>query len=188
MKRAYIIHRWGGDSTSDWVPWLKEELEANGIAAVSPDMPNTDAPTITEWTSFLLSLIAAPDTDTYLIGHSVGCQAIVRYLAQLPDGTSVGKVILVAPWTELTKIKEESKETARQWVETQIDWDKARAHAKGFTVIYSDTDPLVSTDNAKYFAEKLGANLILEENRGHFTDGDDVTQLPVLLTEILSQE
>ena len=52
-------------------------------------------------------------------------------------------------------------------------------------MIYSDTDYHVSVENATDFANKLGAKLILEQNRGHFTDNDDVTQLPMLLSEIL---
>jgi hypothetical protein len=187
MKRAYIIHRWGGDSTSDWVPWLREELEEKGIAATAPDMPNPNTPTITEWTNTLHTLITSPDAETFIIGHSVGCQAIVRYISSLQENETIGKVILVAPWTQLTNVGEGNMEIARQWMETPIDWEGAKKHCKSFTVIYSNDDPKVPQENAKDFANRLGAKLILEESRGHFTDEDDVTQLPVLLKEILEQ-
>ena len=186
MKRAYIIHRWGGDSTSDWVPWLREELEEKGITAVAPDMPNPNAPTIAEWTSMLNNLITAPDQETCIIGHSVGCQAIVRYLSSLPENEAIGKAVFVAPWTQLTNVDESAKEPVMQWTDSPIDWEGAKKHCKSFIVIYSDNDPKVSEENAKDFGNKLGAKLILEENRGHFRDEDDVTQLPIMLKEILS--
>ena len=94
MKRAYIIHGWGGDSTSDWVPWLREELEEKGITATAPDMPNPNAPTIAEWTGTLHTLITSPDAETFIIGHSIGCQAIVRYLSSLQENETTGKVVL----------------------------------------------------------------------------------------------
>ncbi len=186
MNKAYIIHRWGGDSTSDWVPWLKEELEAKAIAVSSPDMPNPNAPTIEEWTKTLSSIITSPDQETCIIGHSVGCQAIIRYLATLPEDAAVGKAILVAPWTQLTNVNESAKELVKQWTDSPIDWESAKKHCKSFIVIYSNDDPKVSEENAKDFGNRLGAKLILEENRGHFSDEDDVTQLPILLKEILS--
>jgi predicted alpha/beta hydrolase family esterase len=186
MKKAYIIHRWGGDSTSDWVPWLKEELEARGITTSTPDMPNPNAPTIAEWTGILNGLIIAPDQETCIIGHSVGCQAIVRYLSSLPENEVVGKVVLVAPWTQLINVDESTKELVKQWTDTEIEWESVKKHCSNFTVIYSDDDPKVSAENAIDFGNKINAKLILEENRGHFTDDDDVTQLPVALEETLS--
>ena len=186
MKRVYIIHRWGGDSTSDWVPWLKEESEAKGIEAHSPDMPNPDAPTIEAWTDAIRNTIQNPDVETYLIGHSVGCQAIVRYLSSMQENETIGKAILVAPWTKLTNTDDNMQELVKQWTDTPIDWEGAKRHCKSFTVIYSNDDPKVQEENAKEFGNRLGAKLILEENRGHFTDEDDVTQLPVIIKEILS--
>ena len=185
MKRVYIIHGWGADSTSDWVPWLKEELESKGIIVNSPDMPETNTPTIDGWVGFLSGIVDNPDGETYFVGHSIGCQTILRYIAGLPDDAVVGGAVLVAPWTRLVNLKEGDEEIARPWFDTPIEWDKVKSHAKSFIVIYSDDDKYVPSDNAKAFGGNLGAKLTLEQKRGHFTDEDDVTQLPILLKELL---
>jgi len=185
MKRAYIIHGWHDNSTSAWIPWLKEELERRGISAISPDMPDTERPTIDNWVNFISGLVTNPDGETCFVGHSIGCQAIIRYLSNLPENVIVGKVVLVAPWTEPTNLDESEIEVAEPWIKTPINWDGAKDHAKGFTVIYSDNDPYVLVEEANKFGNNLNAKLVLDQNRGHFGDDDDVTQLPVLLNEVL---
>jgi hypothetical protein len=44
MKRAVILHCWGGKSDYAWYPWAKTELEKQGYQVTVPDMPNTDNP------------------------------------------------------------------------------------------------------------------------------------------------
>src|SRR3989338_6312903 len=94
MKTAIIVHGWEGSSQSDWMPWAKAALEQEGIKVVVPDMPHTEAPEISEWVEYLKSIVEAPDKDTYFIGHSIGCQAILRYLETLT--APVGGAIFVA--------------------------------------------------------------------------------------------
>lgn len=186
MERVYIIHGWGGSSTGAWIPWLKEELEAKGVSVISPDMPNTDNPAIEEWVNFVSALVNSPDGETYFVGHSIGCQAIIRYLSDLPDGVAVGGAALVAPWSKnLTGLIESEIDVAKPWIETAINWDGAKAHAKDFVVIYSDNDPYVTIEEASEFGQNLNAKLVMDSNRGHFADDDDVTQLPVLLRELM---
>ena len=50
----------------------------------------------------------------------------------------------------------------------------------------SDKEPYgFLDDNAKIFREKLNAKIIIEENKGHFTEGDGVKEFPELLREII---
>ncbi len=184
--RAIIIHGWGADSTSDWIPWLKQKLEEVGVAASAPDMPNTDKPEMASWVGQIASIVQEPSEDAILIGHSIGCQAIVRYLSSLPPAKSVKCVFLVAPWTKLASLGPGEGDAAKPWMETPIDWKAAKSHSGSFTVFYSDDDAYVPSENAVEFGNNLGAKLILDPKRGHFSDDDDVTQLPELLKEILA--
>jgi predicted alpha/beta hydrolase family esterase len=186
MSRVVIVHRWGGDSESDWIPWLKAELVSRGVNAVAPDMPNTDAPKIEEWVHFLSDLVKEADRDLFFVGHSIGCQTILRYLQTLPEGVRIGGAVFVAGWTRLTGMTEEEKPIAVPWETTPIDWQKASSHSESFVAIYSDDDPYVPVENSQVFKEKLNAKLVLDSGRGHFTDDeDDVTQLPTARDELL---
>ncbi len=187
MKRVLIIHGWGGrPDGNDWLPWAKKELEAKGYEVILPSMPDPVYPKIETWIPFLANLVGdVQDTDIF-IGHSIGCQTILRYLETLNNEQKVDKVIMIAPWgvslSEKAYEDEEDKETAKPWLQTSINWDKIKTKARGFIAIFSDDDPLVPLEeNSKLFREKLEAKIIVEHNQGHFSGDDGIQSLPVLL-------
>ncbi|MBI5076995.1 hypothetical protein HZB94_01255 [Candidatus Falkowbacteria bacterium] len=52
--------------------------------------------------------------------------------------------------------------------------------------IFSDNDPYVPIDNQDDFRDKLGSEIVIEHNRGHFSGPtDNVIELPVVLETIL---
>src|SRR3989344_1157111 len=89
MKRVFVIHRWSGGPEDDWRPWLKEELEAKGYEVVVPEMPETEHPQIGKWVAKIAEVVGMPDENTYFVGHSIGCQTIMRYLQTLPEATKI---------------------------------------------------------------------------------------------------
>lgn len=164
MKRVTIIHGWGMNPGSVWIPWLKKELEAKGTYVETPEMPNTDAPEIEQWLKELAKHIDEED-DNYLVGHSIGCQTILRYLENKPDNIKVKGVLLVAGWLTLTGTASPEEEAiAKPWVETPVDLGKVKTKSK-FISIFSDDDPYVPEENWKKF-EELG-EVIIEDKKGH---------------------
>src|SRR5258708_39143180 len=100
MKRAIIIHCWGGTSDYAWYPWLQVELEKQGYQVPVADMPNTDEPKLIEWLLKLEELISGSDGELLLVGHSLGTVTIMRYLETLPKGEQISKAIFVAGFTD----------------------------------------------------------------------------------------
>src|SRR5574341_1498881 len=167
MKRAVIIHGWGGSPSANWIPWLKKELEARNIFVEAPQMPNTDNPTIEEWVPYLAKFVDEED-DVYLIGHSIGCQTILRFLEKTEQKNIKG-VVFVAGWLTLIGMTtKEEEEIAKEWTETPLDLGKAKVGANKFISIFSDDDPYVSEDNWDKFRE-LG-DVIVEHGKGHILD------------------
>ena len=188
MKRAIIVHGWSGSPKHGWKPWLKTELESAGFEVKIPFMPDPDYPKINLWVAYLEKLIPNPDKDTFLIGHSIGCQTVLRFLDKQPKETKVAGVILVAPWTKLTEeaLEEEgSKEIAQPWINTPIDWQNVKEKSQNFTAIFSDNDPYVTLSQSDIFKEKLEAKIIIEKNKGHFSGEDGVNTLPSVLQCVL---
>lgn len=189
MKRAILIHGWDGYPENAWFPWLRSELEKQGFSAVAPAMPNPDEPKIEEWIPALAKEISSPDSELCLVGHSVGCQAILRYLETLPAETRIAGVVLVAPWMELdtTTLEEEGEEVreiARPWMETPIDFSKIKTIAGKTTAILSDNDPYVPVSQGDIFKEKMGAEIIVESGKGHFDDFQGMKELPSALKAV----
>ncbi len=187
MKRAFLIHGWGGKADGGWRPWLKRELEARGYVVESLDMPDTDNPRIETWVPFLAAAVGVPDEETVLVGHSIGCQTILRYMATLPEGQHIGVAYLVGGWfSKRTNYdNEEELRISKPWRETPIDFERVRRAAKEIVAIFSDNDPYVPLENEVAIRETFGAKTIILEKMGHLGEDDGVTELPILLQEIL---
>jgi hypothetical protein len=164
---------------------LKKELEKRKFEVKVPKMPNPSKPVIRDWVSYLSKIAVGADSNTYFVGHSVGCQAILRYLEK--SGKSVGGAVFVAGWFTLKNLETiEEKAIAKPWIETPIDLYKVRRTARNFTAILSNNDPFVPFKRTKrIFEGKLGAKIIAESKKGHFTDDDGVTELPSALESVL---
>lgn len=186
MHKVIIVHRWGGTPENDWYSWLKNKLEKKGYDVVVPAMPNTNEPDITVWVNHLREVAGKPNQQTHFVGHSIGCQTIMRYLETVPQGTSVGYVVFVAGWMKLQNLEDAKVERiAKSWTETQIDFDKVKEKVKQVLVFLSDNDPYNSVyENKMVFEQKLAAKVIVAHNKGHFTAADGVTELPNVLSFI----
>lgn len=184
-KRVFLIHGWGGSPEGDWLPWAKSQLEQQGYRVHTPQMPDTDSPQIDAWISTLIQEVGKPEHTDIFIGHSIGCQAILRYLETLKDEEKVDKVIFVAGWHTLSSESTptaEDKQIAKPWVETPINFDIVRQKANTFIGIFSDNDYDVPfQENNKWFNDNLGISTVVLKNKGHFTGSDNVTELPELL-------
>ncbi|OHA92008.1 MAG: hypothetical protein A3J09_00730 [Candidatus Zambryskibacteria bacterium RIFCSPLOWO2_02_FULL_51_21] len=187
MKKVYIIHGWGGSPEEPMLKWLADELKKGGFEVVAPAMPNTDEPKIETWVPFLENVVGIPDENTFFVGHSIGCQAILRFLETLPTETRVGGVVYVAGWLTLKGLDdydEEDKQAALPWLETPIDLGKVRNVSPKSVAIFTKDDPFVDVGNAKFYEEKLGSKIIILETGGHLNDESNTKQLPSALEAI----
>lgn len=185
-KRVFIIHGWGGSPDEPLHGWLKSELEKNGFKVVVPEMPNSEEPEIEAWVSKLKEIVGAPDKNTILVGHSIGCQTILRYLEKLHPASKVGGVVFIAPWLTLLNLEsKEERRVADPWLNTPIRETDVIKHTLKITAIFSDNDPYVPSENIELFKKKFNAEIVVEHEKGHFTTGDGVEKLESLLNAIL---
>ncbi|MFH1822141.1 MAG: alpha/beta hydrolase [Patescibacteria group bacterium] len=187
-KKVYIIHGWGGYPEEGCFPWLKNELGKRGYDIFIPSMPEPEKPKIKEWVAYISQIIEKPDKNTYLFGHSIGAQAILRYLESLNKDVKIGGAVFLAGWVHLTDEAYETKEDekiAEPWLNTPLNWDKIRSHTNNFIAIFSDNDKLVPLSDKKIFKDKLGAKIIIENKKGHFSGSDNIKKLPSALKSFL---
>jgi predicted alpha/beta hydrolase family esterase len=185
--KVYIVHGWDGNPQEPMFQWLKTSLESRDYDVVVLAMPHPEAPMIEAWVEKLTKAIS-PGPETILIGHSIGCQAILRYLEA--TGNRVKAVVLIAPWTKLDKkvLKKEGKEmaaVAKPWMETPIDFTKVKTLAGKVVAIFSDNDPYVPLAEKDFFEQELDAKTLVEKKKGHFREGDGIIMLPSALNAVL---
>jgi predicted alpha/beta hydrolase family esterase len=109
----------------------------------------------------------------------------MRYL-EIIYPQKVGGAIFVAGWLNLKNLEGPAEEAiAKPWIEIPIDFDKIKNATSNITAIFSENDPFVPLSDKDIFQEKLGAEIIVEKDRGHFTEDDCVMEIPDILERIL---
>lgn len=187
MKRAVIVHGWDGFPEECWFPWLNRELEARGFEVQVPQMPEAATPKMALWVPKLAEVIGQPDDQLVLIGHSMGVQTIMRYLASI-ERPIAGFVAVAGFFTLIPGSigTADDEKVARPWLTTPIDTDKVKANAQKIVAIFSDDDPYVALENVALFESRLGAKTIVLHNKGHMGGSDQTTELPEALEAVLS--
>ncbi len=174
-------------------------------------MPTPATPHVKEWIATIKEAVGTPDEQTYFVGHSLGCIAIVRYLENLPKKTKVGGVVFVGGFSGNISIPElaefycdergvrgcqqtdtvsESKSqkgaSPYDTKEGSINFDRVKLICPKITTLFSDNDTVVPLAKGISFAKALGARVIIEKGKGHFCKNDGVTALPTVLETLTS--
>ncbi len=162
-KRFFIVHGWEGSPEKNWMPWITRQLESKGYDTVAIAMPNPDNPNMQEWVKCLTDAVGTPNPDTYIIGHSLGCITILRYLETLKGNNRICGLVLVAGFTSNLGYEE-----LESFFKERIEWNTIRENCRKFIAIYSDNDQFVSTHYGAIFNENLSAKEVLVHGKGHF--------------------
>ncbi len=184
MKRVIMVHGWEGFPENHWFPWLKKKLEEMDFQVITPQMPDPATPKIETWVAQLKKVIGKADQDTFFVGHSIGCQTIMRYLEQLSPSVKIGGILFVGGWITLTPTVTEEKESyqiAKPWLKTPLDWKKIKSHADKIIAIFSDDDPFVPVEDAQIFKQNLNAKTIIVKGKEHFTKKGSLSDIPGVL-------
>ena len=190
-RRAFIIHGYQGYPEEAWFPWLRRELEMAGYEVALPRMPNPDHPVIPEWIGFISGLVGEPDAATVLVGHSIGGQAVLRYLECLGASCkAVGTTVLVATHFPARPLPGDPERRIDDkvlvpWFTTGVDPAMVRMAAGRCTVILSDDDPYLSLEEVKPgFETNLHPRIVIEHGKGHMNDESGITELPSALQAV----
>ena len=107
----------------------------------------------------------------------------------MPEGIKIGGAIFVAGFFKrLTGLEDDLdvQKTCEHWLNTPIDLEKVKSHLNKSVAIFSDNDPYVPLDNQNDFRDKLGSEIIIKHEMGHFSGpSNGITELPVALESVL---
>lgn len=183
MNKIYLIHCWEGTKDDGWYPWLDKKITNVNNKVFRFNMPDTKTPKIEKWVSELDKQVDDLDENTYFVGHSIGCQTIMRYL-ESKNVKKIGGILFIAPWLELLPeavSDKESYDTAKPWLETPIDFKKIKSITDNIICIFSDNDYFVPLNQEKRFKELLGAKTVIVKDKGHISADDGVYELDDIL-------
>lgn len=177
--KVFIVKSWTAPPKSVWRPWLEKELKIKGIQAeIVQGLPEIKETTLEKWIKEISKAVGKPDEKTILVGHSLGCISILKYLETI--GAQIAGCVFVAGFAESVGFPEH-----KSFFEKPLDWEKINANCKKFICIYSDNDPYVPVERIETFKKQLKATTILVKNAGHFGREENCTELPVALESVL---
>ncbi len=176
MEKVFIIHGFEGSPNGGWRPWLMGELEKQEIYACALAMPTPENPVCSEWINEISRHIERNTNDEiYLVGHSLGTPAILRYLESAPAKLIFGAILVSGPSEKNNDRKIDG------FLDKNFDFEKIKSNCKKFTVIHGDNDPNVPLNNAKFLSQNLNGELIVVENGGHLNGSAGWFKLPQCL-------
>lgn len=173
MKKVFIVHGFQGSPNGGWRPWLMGELEKQDIYACALSMPKPEEPFCNEWVEEIRRHVEKnKNNDIYLVGHSLGVPAILRYLESFDSRNIFGAVLVSGP------SEKNNNKKIDNFLERPFDFEIIKSKCKNFSVIHGDNDQNVPLDNARTLSRELNAELIIVENGGHLNGSSGWTQLP----------
>lgn len=186
-----IIHGWEGSPDEPMISWLTKELEKNNFKVIVPLMPNPEEPIIKDWVDKITEVTLEPGLNTYFIGHSIGCQAILRYLETLDNNIKIGGAVFIAPWMHLDEntLVEEGESVikiAKPWTETPINWTKIKNISDKFVCLFSDNDKYSTPESFEIIKNNLSPKIIQEHNKGHYDKESGIKDNPTALKELIN--
>ncbi len=177
MKKVFIVHGFQGSPNGGWRPWLMSELEKLDVYACALAMPSPDLPVCNEWVEEVSRHITKNSADEiFLVGHSLGVPAILRYIESADNSINIfGAVLVSGP------IEKNSNRKIDSFFESPFEFEKIKSAVKKFVVIQGDDDPNVPLSNAQNLSKILDAELILIPNGGHLNGSSGWRELPQCL-------
>ncbi len=178
---AILVHGWKGWPDNAWFPWLRRELEKQGMTTEALKMPNPLWPDRREWIKTLSDAITGP--ETILIGHSLGCPTIL-FALQAHHGPPIHQAVLVAGFCRTFPFP-----LVDQWFDgEQIDMSIVKKKAKHWSVLHAKTDIMVPFKEGEWLAEQLGVPMTeVKSSWGHIAPENLAFEVPEILEAIVGK-
>ncbi len=154
----------------DWKDGLKEELLDYEV--IYPKMPNSKNARYLEWKIWFEKLFPLLSEQVVLIGHSLGGIFLAKYLCENIFPKKIKQIHLIAAPYDTEIIKESLADFA---LDTTVE--KLSNISEHIYLYQSQDDQAVAYEDVlKYKRDIPTAELVVFENRGHFT-GEEFPEL-----------
>lgn len=180
MTNVIVIHGYGATSESNWFQSLKMDLERDGIRTTVLDLPDSDDPVYSEWSSLLAKALDSATNETIVVAHSLGCISLLSVLSQeVLLNAKLKGIILVAGFLEPLPLLPELDPFIQQ-AKSAVDFESIQKYFERMKFIASYDDPIVPYALSKELSEQLEVSLISMDKGGHFLADDGYTSFPLL--------
>ena len=162
----FIIHGSYASPFSNWIPWLRSNIEDNGYTVYTPDFPSgVGYQNYTNWSKLLNSYVEANliGENTTIFAHSIGPIFVCKYLIE--NKIKVNRLVFVCGFNNYLGINEEYDNVNQSmYIDNLSD---IKEYCDDIICLYSDNDPYVSFDVEKEFADTITEHQHIIFDGGH---------------------
>ena len=172
MKHIFIAPMWESQKHQYWYDWCKRHIEDtfNDCRVTIIEFPDNHTRSIDDVVDYLSGQVfhKGLSENHFLVGHSLGCQSLLRFLGKREDSEEkIGGFLSVAGWFDL----EEPTEQLISWVRTPLNYKRIQKFMpqRGLRVLLSEDDTFTDVEDTRmHWEDRLNALVHVLNRKGHF--------------------
>lgn len=184
MKNNYfLIHGSFGSPFSNWIPYLRQEIEAKSLAVYTPDFPTgVGYQNYENWSKLLMTYVESNilNENTIIYAHSIAPIFICKFLVE--HKIKVKRLIFVCGFNNYFGINEEYDTVNESMYFSNLA--DIKNYCNDIICFYSDNDPYVKYEVEKEFADTITNNQIMISKGGHLNSESGFTKFAELIEYI----
>lgn len=181
MKNNYLLlHGSFSSPFSNWLPWLRKELENRQLTVYTPDLPSgVGFQNYENWEKIMKCYVECGliNEDTIIFAHSIAPVFICKFL--IKNKIKVKRLIFVCGFNNYLGINEDYDAVNESMYYEDIE--RIHDYCDNIICFYSDNDPYVKYEVEKDFASKVADKEIVIPGGGHLNSESGYEKFKELL-------
>ncbi len=181
MKNNYLlIHGSFGSPFSNWIPYLRKEIEKKNLEVYTPDFPTgVGYQNYENWSKLLKTYVDANiiNENTIIFAHSIAPIFICKFLVE--NKIRVKRLVLVCGFNNYLGIDKDYDTVNESMYFNNLS--DIKNYCSDIVCFYSDNDPYVKYEAEKEFADTITDNHIMVSGGGHLNSESGYTEFAELL-------
>lgn len=180
MKNYFIVHGSFSSPFSNWIPYLRKEIEDKGLVVYTPDLPSgVGYQNYTNWENMMLEYvkIGLINENTTIFAHSIAPVFICKFLVN--NKIKIKRLVSVCGFNNYLGLNEEyDNVNESMYFNNLID---VKNYCGDIICYYSKNDPYVKYEVEKEFANTVADKEIVIDDGGHLNSESGYTEFKDLL-------
>ena len=181
MKSNYLlVHGSFGSPFSNWIPYLRKEIEYKNLEVYTPDFPTgVGYQNYENWSKLLKTYVDANiiNENTIIFAHSIAPIFICKFLVE--NKIRVKRLVLVCGFNNYLGIDKDYDTVNESMYFNNLS--DIKNYCSDIVCFYSDNDPYVKYETEKEFADTITDNHIMISGGGHLNSESGYTEFAELL-------
>lgn len=181
MKNNYLlIHGSFGSPFSNWIPYLRKEIENRNLEVYTPDFPiGVGYQNYENWSNLMKVYVKSNiiNENTIIFAHSIAPIFVCKFLVE--NKIKVKRLVFICGFNHYFGIdKDYDAVNESMYFDNLTD---VKNYCDDIVCFYSDNDPYVKYEAEKEFANAITENQIVISGGGHLNSESGYAEFPELL-------